>query len=150
MNLKLVAAISVLVATPAFAQAQQDAPKPTVADAQKVVQIISGDKAKAKVYCDFGKLNYQIAAAQDNKDQKRVEELSKQADAMVQKLGPEYDRLMNGLQKLDPSSKEGKVFVAALLPLEKCVPINSATLTAPAVHWRSSRQRCRPRCDRRI
>ena len=50
MKLKLVAAISAL-ATPALAHAQQsgpqpNAPKPTKADAQNVVQIITSDKVK--------------------------------------------------------------------------------------------------------
>src|SRR5689334_13987517 len=55
MKLKLVAAISAL-AIPALAHGQQsgpqpNAPKPTQAEAQKVVQIITSDKLKTEAYC---------------------------------------------------------------------------------------------------
>jgi len=60
MKLKLVAAISAL-AIPALAHAQQSGPQPTVpkptkADAQNVVQIITSDKVKTQAYCDLTKL----------------------------------------------------------------------------------------------
>ena len=119
MNLKLVVAICVLAATPAFAQAPPAGPKPTKADVQKVVQIVSSDKAKTATYCDMAKLDDQIAEADAKKDQKKVDELSKQADAMGQKLGPEYVSLMTGLQQVDPSSAEGKDFSTALEALDK-------------------------------
>src|SRR6516165_2070520 len=68
MKLKLVAAISAL-ATPALAHAQQSGPqstvlKPTKADAQKVVQIITSDKVKTQAYCDLTKLEGQVKAVQ--------------------------------------------------------------------------------------
>ena len=119
MNLKLVVAICVLAATPAFAQAPPAGPKPTKADVQKVVQIVSSDKAKTATYCDMAKLDDQIAEADSKKDQKKVDELSKQADALGQKLGPEYVSLMTGLQQIDPSSAEGKDLSTALEALDK-------------------------------
>ena len=69
MKLKLIAAISALVATAGLAYAQQGAPppnvpKPTKADAQNVVQIISSDKAKTQAYCDLTKLEGQVRAAE--------------------------------------------------------------------------------------
>ena len=49
MNLKLIVAILVIAAVPVFAQAQPPSTaKVTKADAQKVIKIISGDKAKAQ------------------------------------------------------------------------------------------------------
>jgi len=59
MKLKLVAAISAL-AIPALAHAQQGGPqpkvpKPTKADAQNVVQIVTNDKVKMQAYCDLTK-----------------------------------------------------------------------------------------------
>jgi hypothetical protein len=119
MKLKLVLAASVLVALPAFAQAPKTAPKPTMADVQKVVQIVSADKAKTKIYCDMSKLGEQIEAAEKKKDNKKAEALEKQADALGQKLGPEYVNLTAGLQQMDPNSKEGKDFMAALDGLDK-------------------------------
>ena len=58
MKLKLVAAISAL-AIPALAHAQQGGPqpkvpKPTKADAQNVVQIVTSDKVKMQAYCERG------------------------------------------------------------------------------------------------
>jgi hypothetical protein len=57
MKLKLVAAIFAL-AIPALAHAQHGSPqpKPTKADAQNVVQIITSDKVKTQAYCDLTKL----------------------------------------------------------------------------------------------
>ena len=68
MKLKLVAAISAL-AIPALAHAQQggpqpSVPKPTKADAQNVVQIITSDKTKTQAYCDLTKLEGQVRAAE--------------------------------------------------------------------------------------
>lgn len=119
MNMKLIVTISVLVALPAFVQAQQKGPKPTMADVQKVVQIISNDKAKTKLYCDIAKIGEQIDAAEKQKNQKKAADLQKQVDTMEQKLGPEYVSLTNGLEQMDPNSKEGKDMQAALEGLDK-------------------------------
>jgi hypothetical protein len=119
MNMKLIVTVSVLVALPAFAQAQQKGPKPTMADVQKVVQIISNDKAKTKLYCDIAKIGEQIDAAEKQKNQKKAADLQKQVDGMEQKLGPEYVSLTNGLEQMDPNSKEGKHIQAALEGLDK-------------------------------
>ena len=58
MKLKLIAAISAFAAIPALVHAQQsgpqpNVPKPTKADAQNVVQIITSDKVKTQAYCDL-------------------------------------------------------------------------------------------------
>src|SRR6516165_4995781 len=101
MKLKLVAAISAL-AIPALAHAQPKAPKPTKADAQNVVQIITSDKVKTQAYCDLTKLEEQVKAVQKNTDTKTVETLTKQSEALIDKLGPEYFKLMDGLERVDP------------------------------------------------
>ena len=107
MKLKLVAAISAL-AIPALAHAQPKAPKPTKADAQNVVQIITSDKVKTQAYCDLTKLEEQVKAVQKNTDTKTVETLTKQSEALIDKLGPEYSKLTEGLEQVDPKSSEGK------------------------------------------
>jgi hypothetical protein len=123
MNLKLVVAISVLAAVPAFAQSQQsNAPKPTTADVQKVVQIINADKAKMTVFCDMAKLEDEMSQADEKKDTKKLEELGKQAEEMGQKIGPEYVKLMAGLDQVDPESKDGKDLTSALEALDKLCP----------------------------
>jgi predicted nuclease with TOPRIM domain len=123
MKLKLVAAISAL-AIPALAHAQQGGPQPTVpkptkADAQKVVQIITNDKVKTQAYCDLTKLEGEVEAADQKKDTKTLEALNKQAEALVDKLGPEYYKLMDGLEQVDPKSSEAKEFMSILSELDK-------------------------------
>jgi hypothetical protein len=123
MKLKLVAAISAL-AIPALAHAQQSGPQPTVpkpttADAQNVVQIISSDKVKTQAYCDLTKLEVQVKALPQNTDTKTAETLTKQAEALIDKLGPEYFKLMDGLEQVDPNSNEAKEFMSILSELDK-------------------------------
>jgi hypothetical protein len=120
MKLKLVAAISAL-AIPALAHAQPTGPqsKPTTADAQNVVQIIINDKVKTQAYCDFTKLEGEVKAADQKNDTKTLETLSKQAEALVDKLGPEYFKLMDGLEQVDPKSSEAKEFMSILSELDK-------------------------------
>jgi len=53
-NRQFIVAILLVVAVPVYAHAQSpSAPKVTKADAQKVVKIISGNKAKTQTYCDM-------------------------------------------------------------------------------------------------
>ena len=121
MKLKLVAAISAL-AIPALAHAQQGGPqptKPTKADAQKVVQIITSDKVKTQAYCDLTKLEGQVKAADQKNDTKTLEALSKQARSLVDELGPEYFKLMDGLEQVDPKSSEAKEYMSILSELDK-------------------------------
>jgi hypothetical protein len=124
MNLKRLLAITAVAAVPALAQAQQgrpapNAPKPTKADVQKIVQMISADKAKTQSYCELGKLNDQIAQAEEKKDNKRLEALGKRADDLANKIGPEYVKLMDALEDIDENSKDGKEFGAMLQSLDK-------------------------------
>jgi peptidoglycan hydrolase CwlO-like protein len=120
MNLKFIVAVLVIAAVPLCAQAQQKGtPNTTKADAQKVITIISGDKAKAKLYCDISALGEQIDAAAQKKDEKKIDELSQKADDMGTKIGPEYVALMNGLQEMDPNSKEAGDIGTMLEALDK-------------------------------
>ena len=120
MNPKLIAAVFVIAAVPVYAQAQKPSTaKVTAADVQKVVTLISGDKAKTQSYCDIGKLNEQIEEADEKKDIKKTEELSQQIDALGKKLGPEYAALMDGLQEVDPESEDGKKIGLMFEPLDK-------------------------------
>src|SRR3984893_7444805 len=124
MNLKLIIAVTAFAATPALALAQggPKAAKPTKADAQKVVQTIKGDKAKLDAYCAIGKLGDQAAEAEQKKDQKKMEGLQKQADALAQEVGPESLTFTAGMEALDPDSKDGKEIIAILEALDKSCP----------------------------
>src|ERR1039457_3843654 len=108
MNLKSIIAAVVIAAVPLCALAQpKAASKVTNADAQKVVKMISADKAKTQIYCDMAKLGEQVEQADQKKDTKKVEALSKQMDDMSAKLGPEYSDVMDGTQDIDPTPQVG-------------------------------------------
>jgi hypothetical protein len=126
MNLKLLMAVSLFAAMPIVAFAQQknaapppSAPKPTVATVQKVVQMISGDKAKVQAYCEIGKLQDQMEQASKKKDNKTLEALGAKVDTLAQQIGPDYVKVMDGLDQVDPNSAEGKQFAGVFEPLDK-------------------------------
>ena len=121
MKLKLIAAISALAVISALAYAQQGQPnvtKPTKTDVQNVVQIVTADKAKTQAYCDLTKLYDQVEAAEQKNDT-NLEALTKQANALVDKLGPEYFKMAEGLEQVDLTSSEGKELLSILLELDK-------------------------------
>jgi hypothetical protein len=128
MNLKLVIAIAAIAALPVLAQAQQKgAPPPaakpsTKAEVQKVVGQIKGDKAKLDTYCQIAKLGDQAQQAAEKKDQKKMEDLNKQADALAQKIGPDYVKLMGSMEEVDPESKDGKELIALFDSLDASCP----------------------------
>ena len=118
MNPKLIVAVLVITAMPLCAQAQ----KPntvTKADVQKVVQLISGDKAKTQIYCDIGKLNEQMAEIDETKDAKKAAALAAEIEALGKKLGPEFTALGERLQDMDPESEDGKQIGLILESLDK-------------------------------
>ena len=101
-------AILIIAAVPECAHAQKpSAAKVTKADAQKVVNMISGDKGKTQSYCDLVKLGDQFEEV-DPKDTKKTDELNQQMGQLAAKLGPEYMALVNGLQGMNPNSKDSK------------------------------------------
>jgi hypothetical protein len=122
MNLKLLMAATLLATAPYVAFAQKDqSPKPTLADAQKVVQLISNDESKHQTYCELGKLEDETAKAEDANDIKAAEALVSKAEALAQQIGPEYVKLLEGLELIDPKSVEAEQFGAVLSELDdKC------------------------------
>src|SRR6476660_9634515 len=126
MKLNLLMAVATFAAAPAIAFAQKDAPadhaaKPTLADAQNVVQTISNDKAKLQAYCELGKLEDQMEKAEEANDTKTVEALFAKSDALAQQIGSEYLRIVDGLEEVDPKSAEGQKFAAVFNALhDKC------------------------------
>jgi hypothetical protein len=123
MKLKLVAAISAL-AIPALVHAQQggpqpNVPKPTKSDAQNVVQIITSHKVKTQAYCELGKLFDQIQVAKENNDSNTIQALGKQLLPLVDKLGPEYVKVITGMDQVDLTSSEGEELLSILSELDK-------------------------------
>ena len=107
-----------IAAVPMCAQAQS--PRVSKADAEKVVTIISGDKAKIQTYCDIGKLSEQIDQAFQKNDNKMVDELSEKIDKLEETLGPEYVALMDKLQDIDPEKdKLGAEIMSVLGALDR-------------------------------
>ena len=120
MNLKLIVAISVIAAMPVCAQAQKpSAANVTKADAENVVKIISGDKAKTRTYCNIVDLSNQFEEAEQKNDTKKTDELSQQIDELVPELGSQYTALNEGLQDIDQNSKDSTDIVSTLAALDK-------------------------------
>jgi hypothetical protein len=122
MNLKLLIAATLFVAVPIVAFPQSDKPnaqpsKPTIEDAQKLVETISGDKDKLKVYCEIAKLHEQLDKAEEKGDAKEFEALADKLDGLEQQMGPDYIRVTDGLGEVDPNSAEGQKFSAVFEPL---------------------------------
>ncbi len=119
---KLAYILAILGTLTASAQAQESVPKPTKADAAKVVKIISNDKAKVATYCKLADLGDEINKASSARDNSKLEQLSKQADDLGKILGPEFIRLNAGLEDVDLQSKEGQELSAELDKLDKLCP----------------------------
>lgn len=137
MKLKLAIAATLLAAVPAFAQPappqgggarmapppaqQQKVPKPTEAQVQKVVNDIGANKPKLDSYCKLMKIQQQMGTLDEKKDGQKLQALGQQADAEAQKLGPDFEKVMDGLEQVDENSAEGKKFGAILASLDtKC------------------------------
>jgi DNA repair ATPase RecN len=122
MNLKLIVAVLAIAAMPVCAQAQQQAQQSSTAklkaDAQNVVKIISGDKAKTQTYCQLADLSDQL---DETTEEEKVEEMSQKITVLVETLGPEYVALVRGLQDadIDPNSRDGQEISSILIVLDK-------------------------------
>src|SRR5262249_54484927 len=93
----------------------------TLEDAQKVVQAIGNDKNKLQAFCDLVKLQEQMEKAEEKNDSKALEALIAKADTLEQQVGPEYEGIIEGLDRVDPNSAEAQKFVAVFNTLqEKC------------------------------
>ena len=119
MNLRLIVTILVIAAAPVCAQAQKPTPaKVTKADAQKVLKIISSDKAKTRIYCEMAKLSAQMEQANETGDSKKFDKLFQRIYELGKKLGPEYAALIDGLQDSDPESEVGQEISSTLDALD--------------------------------
>ena len=53
------------------------------------------------------------------KDNKALEALGNKADTLAQQIGPEYTKVMDGLEEVDPDSAEGKQYTTVFASLAK-------------------------------
>jgi hypothetical protein len=122
MNRLLIVGILLVMAVPLYAQAQQPDAAKLKADAQKVVSIIKGDKAKTQTYCQVSDIAKQIDEAVQEKDRRKAEELSQKLTESETHLGPEYLALVESLRNMDLTSKEGQEIVSTFDKLDESCP----------------------------
>jgi hypothetical protein len=119
VNLRLIVTILVIAVAPICAQAQRPTPaKVTKADAQKVLRIISSDKAKTRIYCQMAKLGDQLEQANETGDSKKFDQLIQRIYELGKILGPEYTALIDGLQDTDPEAEVGHEISSTLDALD--------------------------------
>jgi hypothetical protein len=72
-----------------------------------------------QTYCELSKLNQQMAKLDEKNDEKTLQSLGQKADDLAQKVGPDYVKLLDGLDQIDENSNEAKEFGAALGSLDR-------------------------------
>ncbi len=101
-----------------YAQGTQPDMVKSKADAQKVVSIIKGDKAKTRTYCQILNLGDELDEFDEQKDRKKAEDLSQTISELEKALGPEYLALAKDLEHMDPRSREGQEIVSIIGDLD--------------------------------
>ena len=113
MYCKTLIGVAILAATTLGAGAEgepadQPAPKPTLADVRHLADEIAGDKSKLESYCSLGKLHDEMQQAIENNDLDAIKALTERTNTLEQTLGPEYDRVIDGLDQIDLNTAEGQ------------------------------------------
>jgi hypothetical protein len=90
MSQLLFLALFLIASTPLLAQDPQPDAAELKEDAQKVVTIISGDKAKTQTFCQMEILGNQIDEAIKKQDTKKAYELTQKLTELEKDLGSEY------------------------------------------------------------
>ncbi|MFY9835437.1 MAG: hypothetical protein WAK55_03025 [Xanthobacteraceae bacterium] len=118
MNIVLTVAILAISTSSLYAQDQPNVAK-LKADAERLVKTTSGDKQKTQTYCEFADLSDQIGQANEERDTEKANELSKKAEELEKKLGPEFVALADELSKLDPNSQDSREIGSILDKLDE-------------------------------
>ena len=122
MKRLLIVGILLISTAPLYAQLQQQNIAKLKADAQKVVSIIKGDKAKMQTFCQISDLGDQIGEADEQKDRKKAEALAQKMNELEKQLGPEYLALVEATKDLDPNSNEGQEIESSFEKLDDSCP----------------------------
>ena len=122
MNRLLTVAILAISIAPLYAQGQQPDVAKLKADAQNVVSIISGDKAKTQTYCQIANVGEQMNQAVQAKDKKKFDELTQKLPELEKSLGPEYLGLVESLGKANLTPKDGQEIVSMFDKLDDSCP----------------------------
>ena len=123
---RLVMAVALVAVTSLVAFAAADdfsdaPPKPTLEEAQKLVQAISSDGAKLKAYCELDKLQDETDKAEEANDKATIDALVAKADGLEDTLGPQFMKISDGLEGIEPNSPERRKFADVFASLaEKC------------------------------
>jgi predicted transcriptional regulator len=119
MKAPLTLGILILFAVPVYAQDQQPNTAKLKSDAQKVVRIISHDKAKSTIYCQLADLRNEI---DQEKDRKKAEVLFQKMNELEKQLGPEYIKFVEAAKDVDPDSKDGQDIISTFDELDEACP----------------------------
>ena len=121
MNRLLIGLLLVLTA-PLCAQAEQPDMAKLKADAQKVVSVIRGDKAKSQTYCQINSFGGEIDLAAQARDEQKADALTKKINDLEKQLGPEYLALFDALNNADPNSVDFQDIMSLFENLDKTCP----------------------------
>jgi hypothetical protein len=124
-RLRGLTAISIfsIIAIAAFAQDElvEQASKPTLTDVQHLAEVITGDKSMLRAYCELGGIHDEMQQALDDQDANAIDALIARADALEQRLGTEYERVIEGLERMDFNTAEGQQIADVFKTLqERC------------------------------
>ena len=112
MYCKTLIGVAILAATTLGAGAEGEPadqpPKPTLTDVRHLADEIAGDKSKLESYCSLGKLHDEMQQAVENNDLDAIDALTERINTFEQTLGPEYDRVIDGLDQIDLNTAEGQ------------------------------------------
>jgi len=122
MNRLLIAGILIISTAPLYAQGAQPNTAKLKADAQKVVGIIKGEKAKNETFCQMVIVGKAIDEAIQEKDNKKAAELAQKLSDLEENLGPEYIALVEAFRNIDPNSKEAQEIVSTFDTLDESCP----------------------------
>jgi hypothetical protein len=122
MNRLLIVGFLIISTAPLFAQAQQPDAAMLKADAQKVVAIISSDKAKTQTFCQMEILGNQIDEAVKKQDTKKAQELAQKLTELEKDLGSDYLALVESLRSMDLTSKDGQEIMSTFDKLDESCP----------------------------
>jgi hypothetical protein len=127
MYVKILMSISIFAASTVAAIAQDEPTNPTAkltsADVQHLAEVISNNKSKLRAYCALGKLHDETQQAVEENDADEIAALTAKIYAFEQELGPDYDKVLDGLDQIDLGSDEGQQIAAVFKTLqEKCDP----------------------------
>jgi hypothetical protein len=106
MTLRFFVATALFVAVPIVAFTQS---KPTIEEAQKLVEKIISDKNKLKAYCEISKLHEQLDNAEEKGDAQEFETLVGELDSLEKSVAatPDHTRArLSALGELESQTQE--------------------------------------------